>query len=348
MRYGLRDRAIKRPPNRRKTMASIRRYGFTSRAKVEASSFLAVYRNGKLKASGRGLAVWFMPAGPTSLIEAPADDRDHVVQASAATRDFQSVSVQGMATWRVAEPLLLAERLDLSLDHRSGLYRADPVAQIEALIDGLILTSVEAYVGTRSVSEVLGAGVAPLLKAVEDESGGSPRLADIGLRLAGLRLTSLTPAPELVRALRQPTVEKLQQAADEATFARRAAAVDKEAAIAENETKAKIRLEQERAELIARERDNAVAQARIEQETGEIRTGAEAEAIERLDTAKLKGERERADIARAMPEVVVIAEALKEGLANAKIGTLNLGPDVMSLIGDAFARMTKDQPSAKA
>ena len=52
------------------------------------------------------------------------------------------------------------------------------------------------------------------------------------------------------------------------------------------------------------------------------------------------GERERADIARSMPPVVVVGEALKQGLGAAKIGTLNLGPDVVSLIGAAVAKAT--------
>jgi hypothetical protein len=203
---------------------------------------------------------------------------------------------------------------------------------------------------------VLDAGVGPLLTAVEAEVGGSERLSGIGVQLAGIRLSSLTPAPDLARALRQPTLERLQQSADEATFARRAAAVEKEAAIAENETKAKIRLEQERSELIARERDNAVAQAQAARESEQvaaegaaenrrIAAQAEAEAIAALDEARLKGERERAEIAKAAPAVVVLADALKEGLGASKIGTLNLGPDVVSLLGAALQRATVSRPA---
>ncbi len=328
-------------------MATIHRYPFLKQARVEASQFLAVFRNGRPVQSGRGLAVWFSPHGATSLVEIPADERDHELQISATTRDFQTVSVQGTATWRAASPMTLADRIDFSVDLASGAWRGDPLVQVEGLIDGLVKIAVERWVSARTVGEVLSAGVGPLLASLEAEVTGSRRLADIGVELAGVRLTTLTPSPDLVRALRQPTVERLQQSADEATFARRAAAVEKEAAIAENETKARIRLEEERALLIARERDNEVARAEAQSETARvaaegaartrhISSEAEAASILKLDEAHLKGERERADIARSMPEVVVLAEALKTGLGSSNIGTLNLGPDVVSLISGAL------------
>lgn len=328
-------------------MATIRRYPFFKQARVEASQFLAVYRNGRPITSGRGLAVWFSPHGSTSLVEIPADERDHELQISATTRDFQTISVLGTATWRAAEPMTLADRIDFSIDLVSGVYRADPISQVEGLIDGLVTIAVERYVSARPVSEVLHAGVAALLASIEAEIAATPRLAAIGVELSGVRLSALSPSPDLVRALRQPTVERLQQAADEATFARRAAAVEKEAAIAENETKAKIKLEEERAQLIARERDNEVARAEAQRETTRvaaegsaetrrIASQAEAKAIVELDEAKLRGERERAEIARTLPQMVVLADAMKEGLGNSHIGTLNLGPDVMSLITQAL------------
>lgn len=337
-------------------MATIRHYGFFNHARVEASAFLAVFSNGKVKQTGRGLAVWFAPQGATSLVEVPADERVHELAISATTRDFQTVSVQGTATWRAADPMTLADRIDFSLDLSNGAYRADPITQVEGLIDGLVTVAIERYVAARAVGEVLAAGVGPLLSTIETEIAASPRLASIGVELAGVRLTSLTPSPELVRALRQPTVERLQQAADEATFARRAAAVEKEAAIAENETKARIKLEEERALLIARERDNEVARAEAARETAqvaaassaqtqEIASKAEAEAILRLDEARLKAERERAEITRSLPQIVVVADALKQGLGASKIGTLNLGPDVVSLISEALAKVASGKPA---
>lgn len=89
-------------------MATIRSYVFWRHARVEASSMLVVFRNGRLTKSGNGIDVWFLAQGGTSLLEVPADDRDHVITVSATTRDFQTISVQGIATWRAADALKLA------------------------------------------------------------------------------------------------------------------------------------------------------------------------------------------------------------------------------------------------
>lgn len=336
-------------------MANLRSYGLFKHVRVESSSHLAVFRKGRLARFGRGLDAWFLAEDATSLAEIPANDRDLVLQISATTRDFQMVGLQGSATWRAVDPVRLAERIDFSIDRARGAWRADPIAEVEALVTGLVQTAIERYAGARTVGDLLDGGVGPLLAVIEAEIAASPRLVAIGVELAGIRLYALTPSPELVRSLRQPTVERLQQSADEATFARRAAAVEKEAAIAENETRAKIRLEEERAKLIARERDNHLATARAGQEAAEIvaegaarsrRIGSEAEAdaIVRLDEARLVGERERAEIARLTPAVVVIADALKQGFGQSKIGTLNLGPDVVALLAGALGRAASGAP----
>ena len=56
---------------------------------------------------------------------------------------------------------------------------------------------------------------------------------------------------ELEKALRQPTREAIQQRADEATFQRRAMAVEKERAIAENELANRIELARREEVLVA-------------------------------------------------------------------------------------------------
>jgi regulator of protease activity HflC (stomatin/prohibitin superfamily) len=327
-------------------MTTIRRLGPWIHARSEASALLAIHRRGRLVRAGRGISAWFLAHGATSLVEVPADDRDHVIALSATSRDFQAVSVQGMATWRAADPLLLAQHIDFSVDLATGGHLSEPVAQVESLIDGLLLSAVERFVAARDVATLLDQGVGALQDAVAAELADTGRLAGIGVALAGFRLSNLSPSPELVRALRQPTLERLQQGADEATFARRAAAVEKEAAIARNETRARIRLEEERAALIARERDNeraraeaAAEAARIAAEsdaaTRAIASEAQAAATRVVDAATLEAERARAAIAAQMPDVVVIAEALRHGLGAARIGTLNLGPDLLAQLGDA-------------
>ena len=49
----------------------------------------------------------------------------------AVFRDFQTVSVQGTLTWHVADPALLAERVDFSIGLFTGAYQGEPIERIE-------------------------------------------------------------------------------------------------------------------------------------------------------------------------------------------------------------------------
>ena len=69
----------------------------------------------------------------------------------------------------------------------------------------------------------------------EDES-----LEGMGLETVAVRIAAVRPEAEVEKALRTPTRESIQQQADEATFQRRALAVEKERAIQENELQNRI------------------------------------------------------------------------------------------------------------
>jgi len=91
-------------------------------------------------------------------------------------------------------------------------------------------------------------------------------------------------APELERALQTPTREATQARADEATFRRRADAVEQERAIAENELANSIELARRRQELIEREGEGTRRRAELDAEAARVNADAEAERA-RLTTA---------------------------------------------------------------
>jgi hypothetical protein len=122
------------------------------------------------------------------------------------------------------------------------------------------------------------------------------------------------------KALRAPTRERIHEQADEATFARRAQAVDKERAIAENEL-------QNRIELAGRE------ERLVEQESSNQRRRAEAQAEQTdvIEAANLRAERERAEIQASVPPAVLLALALQELAGQlGQIDHLTITPDLVT------------------
>ena len=109
----------------------------------------------------------------------------------------------------------------------------------------------------RDVRTILADGVAPIRAHIAAGLAAEPALQDLGIEVVAVRVAAVAPTSELEKALQQPTREAIQQNADEATFRRRALAVEKERAIAENELQNRIELARREEELVAREGANA-------------------------------------------------------------------------------------------
>jgi hypothetical protein len=133
---------------------------------------------------------------------------------------------------------------------------------------------------------------------------------------------------EVEKALRQPTREAIQQQADEATFARRALAVEKERAIGENELQNRIELARREEQLVEQAAANQAVEAQATDERARLAVKREADTIDLVEAARLRAERERAEIQSAMPPEVLLALALRE-LAGG-LDELTVTPDLVA------------------
>lgn len=322
-------------------MAQIRRFPLFSHIRSEASSHLTYHRRGTLRRSGRGLAFWLDPS-VASISEVPMADREMTFVVNAQSADFQDLAVQGSILWRVVDPGRLAERVDFTLDLKTGKPLAEPEAQITALLTGLAREFADSYIKGLGVRAVLESGLSPLQAALNLGLVQNETLGDMGLSVITARVAALRPSSELARALQAPTFESLQQKADEATFARRALAVDKERAIAENELANQIELASRRAELIARMDENARSEAEAsaaaeriatEAEAANAVTRAEAEAarIRLVETAAVAAERDRMAVLAGLPVGALYALAAREFAAKLeRVDSLTVSPDMIS------------------
>jgi regulator of protease activity HflC (stomatin/prohibitin superfamily) len=336
-------------------MAEIRRFLFLRHLQSDATSHVLSFSDGKRRRSGRGLAFFFVPMG-AAIAEIPIDDRDQAFVFGTRTRDFQELSVQGVVTFRVADPERLAERVDFSIDIETGRYKRMPLDQLSAVLTGLARRIGLAYVAERPLADLLLDGARDLQTAIESALHGDAALDDMGIAVVGARIDELRPTPDVARALETPTRELLQRSADEATFARRAFAVEKERAIAENELQNQIELARREADLIAKRGDNERARVtsdadarRIEAEGKALRSGFEGEAaaqrIRLVGAASAEAEAARLDAYRELPEAVVLALAAQELAKNLKVEHLSITPE---LLGPAVARFLDARTSKRS
>ena len=321
-------------------MAEIRRFPLVRHLRAERTSYVLKYKRGEVRRSGPGLAMWFWPMS-TSIAEVPVDDREVPFVFHARSSDFQDVSVQGVINYRIADPKLIAERVDFAIDLSSGLHTKQPLDTIASMLTELAQQLAYRYLAGHGIREILAAGRDHIRHEIISGLAAEPAVAELGLVIVSVRVSSIKPTADLERALETKTRELIQQEADEATFSRRAIAVEKERAIAENELQNKIELATREEQLINQRGANARRQAeeqaaakRIEADgraaSTKVRAAAEGESIRLVETAKLESERERMEIYADLPPSVMLGLAARELAGKLeRIDHLNLSPDLL-------------------
>lgn len=311
-------------------MAQISRYPFVRHLRADATNHVQYFKNGKRIRSGRGLSFWFLAQG-ASISEVPLDDRELPFLVKGQSADYQDLTVQGGIVWRVRDPEILGQRVDFTIGLANGLPTGLPIDQINNVLAALAGQFTSNHLKQQGVRDLLEQGTAPLQEALRSGFADEPTLSDMGLDLVGISVADLLPSRELARALQAPTFEGLQQQADEATFSRRALAVEKERAIAENELGNKIELATRQQDLIAREDANTRAEAEATAAAMNISSAAEATRIRTLDQARVDMERARMDIYADLPPTVLLAMAAQEFAAKLeRIDNLTVTPDMLS------------------
>jgi regulator of protease activity HflC (stomatin/prohibitin superfamily) len=328
-------------------MADIKTYFGFRHLRSDASAHVMRFRNGKLVRSGRGLAFWFL-AQRTSVAEIPVDDRDMVLFFKGRSKDFQSIMVQGNLTWRAAKPDVLGDRMDFSIDLRAGRHTGKPIEQIEALLTGMAQEVATQYFAEANVHDLLNAGLEPLRASLERILGGARRLSEMGIEIVAIRLISIAPTTELERALQTPTFETLQQKADQAVFERRALAVEKERAIAENELNNKTELARREMSLIEQESANARNRAQGARESKQIEADGEASRIRTIEQARAEAEEARIAIYRDLGAHILMGLAAREfaGKLN-KIEHLNVTPDLLAAVMGEIGKGAKSEKTTQ-
>lgn len=328
-------------------MAHITSFRVVAQLRSDASHHVIRYRNGRVRESGRGLVFWFRPE-TASIAEIPMDDREMTIFVKGRSADFQAVNVQGALGWRVIDPERLAERIDFTIGLGNGQYIREPIERIEARLAGLINQAVLQYLAEAPVRALLDAGVAPLRTRLEALLANEPALAEVGLAIVAVRLSNLAPSSELERALQTPTFEALQQKADEAMFERRALAVDKERAIAENELANKTELARREKQLIAEEAENARKRATGLAEAQQIEAEAEAARIRSIEGAKAETEQAQIAIYRDLPPAVLLGLAARDLAGKLEtIEHLNVTPDLLATLMREFRQPVPAAIAAK-
>jgi len=275
-------------------MAEIRRYPFVRHLRVEASSHVLHYKGSRLKHSGRGLSLWFWPLSE-SLAEVPADDREISLLVHGRSSDFQDVTIQGVMSYRVADPVRIADRIDFTLDPGTGAFLRQPLEKIAQLLSQLVQQHATDYISLTPIRRILAEGQVQVRILVEHALKEDAELKDMGLVVVSVRIVSVKPNADLEKAMEAPMRELIKQEADEAAFQRRAQAVEKERAIQENELQNRIELAKREELLIGQQGANTKRQVLEKAEADAITLRSQMQALQVKTQAETESQKLKAE-----------------------------------------------------
>jgi regulator of protease activity HflC (stomatin/prohibitin superfamily) len=287
--------------------------------KVDPTDFILQYKRGKVVREGAGLSfIWFAPT--TSLAMVPIGSADVPFMFEEVTADFQTVTVQGRLTYRVAEPKQLARLMNYTLNTADLSYVSDDPQKLpQRLIDhAQVLT--RASLNSLSLREALGQSDA-LVTSLRERMAKADVVSSLGVAVLGISILAVKPSPETARALEAEAREKMLREADGSVYARRNAAVEQERAIKENELNTEIALEESKKELVAL----STANEREEADAKAYALAAVMTALSQVDPGTVQ-----ALASMGMDSGRLVALAFKELAEGAdKIGQLNVSPDLL-------------------
>lgn len=324
--------------------------------KTNPTTYVIRYKNGRPVREGTGLSFFYFSPN-SSLVAVPLESVDASFMFTDVSADFQTVTIQGQATYRVQDPKTLASMLNFTLQPRGVGYVSDDPTKLPQRVVNAVQVQVKSVVQKLALQDLLRS-IEAVAAAVRIGLEGAGTLQALGVQITDLSILAIKPTPETARALEARMREAILKDADDAIYIRRNSAIEQERGIKENELKTEIAVEEKKRQIREAQMDaeRAVLEKRQQIERQEMAGKVEVEKQNReLVELSTENARREADakaygietsvkaLGSVDPKVLqalslnsssdpamMIALAFQELAGNAaRIGELNVSPDLL-------------------
>jgi regulator of protease activity HflC (stomatin/prohibitin superfamily) len=324
--------------------------------KFDSMSYVIHHKNGKVKAEGRGLSFFYF-APSSSIVAIPIGSNNLPFIFNESTNDYQTVSIQGQISYKIAQPKLLADTLDFTVKEDGG-YKKNDIEKLNQRIINAAQTSTSSLIHSLKLKESMRSAK-EIENSILEGFSSSQMIESMGVEILGVNILAITATPEMIRALETETREQLQQEADQAIYQRRNFAVEQERKIKETELNTEIAVEEKLKQISEKKMETNVLKAENDRKLKEMNLDTDI-AIEIQRKALLEqltaNDKKQADAKGYVTETTLkpykdmdwkvltaltnntdpkfnIALAFRELAENAsKIGTLNMSPELLDSI----------------
>lgn len=325
--------------------------------KFDSMTYVLHFANGNVKREGRGLS-FFYYSPTSSIIAIPLGSRDIQFIFNEATRDFQTVTVQGQITYSIGNPKQLAEMLDFTMNDDNNV-NAGNFEKLNQRLNNEAQTAASSYIQGLGLKETLRSARA-ISDRIEEGLKESDAVRLLGVSILSVDVLAVRPTPEMAKALETEMRESLQKEADQAIYERRNFAVEQERKIKESELSTEIAVEEKKKQIHAKQAEIKVEEAENARKLREMAVAADL-AVEdqktKLVEMQVANERKIADArgytldktlapyrevdwrvlmainSKGISAIDNIGFAFRELAENSgKIGTLNISPDLLETV----------------
>lgn len=289
-----------------------------SHFKGQPTDYIIHFSGGKPKRSGLGLSFYYL-AFNSQIVAVPTSSTDANFVFKEISNNYQELTIQGQFTYRIVDPKKAAEILNLRIDPNNSKHVTEDLKVLAQRITNVVQMETRVEVEKRSLEETIRDSQTIAAEVARRLREGTV-LSSFGAELISVYFLSVRPTPEMSKALEAEYREALLRKADEAVYARRAAAVDEERKIKEKELNSDVALEQQRKNLIVLQGNNALQEA----ENNGL-------ALEREAQSKAKAAEMELSVLRSVDPRSLLAIAMKELGENAgRVGNLTITSEMLA------------------
>ncbi|MFI5454338.1 MAG: SPFH domain-containing protein [Isosphaerales bacterium] len=288
--------------------------------KAQPTEYIIKYVSGRIVREGQGLAFFYLKHN-TQVVAVPTSSVDANLVFNEVTRNFQAVTIQGQLTYRIQSAKRAAELLNFNMDPVTHEYVSNDPDRLAQRITNVIQMETRTEIQRRSLEEVLSQ-FETIAASVQARIKDRSLLEPLGAELLSVTFVAAKPTPEVAKALEADYRETLLRKADMAIYARRAAAVEEERKIKENELNTEITLEEQRRRLIDLQGENALHEAQ-----------SRGKALEEEARFRARAKQLELDVYSALDPRKILALAMNDLGQNAgRIGNLTITSEILAAL----------------
>jgi len=237
--------------------------------KAEPTEYARISVGGKTKKEGKGISKMIWQQYRTSVEVVPLSLVEHPFVFNELSGDNQQMSLQGGLVYAVSEPNVMLQRFNFSVDPKTKDYHTDDNTKLPEQITMLAHNKAREIIQGTPLETLIKMGDR-LAKEVTASLKVSEELKSLGVNVDMVYFSYIKPNSEIAKAIEAPFRESLLKHADEAIYARRAAAVEQERTIKNNELDTEIALEERKKELLEEKEKNVLKEAEFNAKATEL------------------------------------------------------------------------------